>query len=280
MKNKKYRNLIVIFTLLLLSACSSKIIYNNLDWITYWYIDDYVTLTSEQESEFDPALQQFLLWHRKSELQSYINQIKRIQQDINNGIKQSDIKEHFQVLIGFWQTILVRIEPGLVRLAYSLTDEQVEQFLNATEQRNRDQIEEHEGLSSDKRLNKRLVKIENRIESYTGNLSPAQKQLIKNSNAQLLSTFDEWITYRRIWADSIKEAYALKESKPAFEKALSGSILQADSLRSDQFLKKIEHNQQLWTVTLEQLINSLNKKQLKKLNNKLQNIIEDLQALL
>lgn len=104
--------------------------------------------------------------------------------------------------------------------------------------------------------------------------------MIKNSNEKLLSTFNEWIAFRRYWADSIRSAYALRSDKTAFEKALSVTILQSETLRSATFKQKIEHNQQLWVVTLEQLINSLNKKQRKKLNAKLDDLSADIEALL
>ncbi|GLS91189.1 hypothetical protein GCM10007916_22580 [Psychromonas marina] len=279
-KHKKQRAFLLIVMVLSLSACSSKIIYNNLDWLTYWYIDDYVALTDEQETLFDPVLTQFLDWHRQSELQSYITQIKRIQTDINNGVKRSDIEGYIKAFTDSWQTILVRLEPGIVKVAYTLKEKQVEAFLSTNEQRNLDQIEEHQSESKQQRLDNRLDKIENRIESYTGKLTRAQKQLLKNSNDKLMPTFDEWIAFRRAWLNSISAAFDLKSDKSEFEKALSSAILQSENLRSATFKQKIEHNQRLWVVTLEQLINSLDEKQRKKLNGKLEDTIEDIEALL
>lgn len=270
----------LVFLLLGVSACSSKMIYNNLDWLSYWYIEDYITLTNVQEAEFDPALVQFLDWHRKSELPSYLTQIKQIKQDINNGLEQTDIEAYMKTFEGFWQAILIGIEPGVLKLAYSLKEEQITEFLAANEKKNRDRVEEFEDLSEQARLDKRFDKIESRLSSFIGKLDPAQKQLINSTNEQQLSTFVEWIEFRRNWANSIREAYTLQGDKPAFEKALRRSILQADSFRSAQFKQKTEYNKTLWKVTFAQLIDSLNKKQLQKLNNKLDDIIEDLEALL
>ena len=48
------RNLgILLIGLLALTGCSSKFAYNNFDWLVYWYVDDYVELTNEQEDLFD-----------------------------------------------------------------------------------------------------------------------------------------------------------------------------------------------------------------------------------
>lgn len=243
-------------------------------------MDDYVTLTDVQEEEFDPALVQFLDWHRQSELPTYITHIKLLKNNINNGLDQADIEGYIKTFKGFWQAILIGIEPGVVKLAASLNEEQILEFLAQAEKRNLDRVEEFEDLSKQARLDKRFDKIENRLAPFIGKLEPTQKQLLKTTNAQQLSTFIEWIEFRRAWANSIRAAYTLRGDKPAFEKALSRSILQADSFRSAQFKQKIEYNQTLWKVTLTQLITSLNKKQLKKLNSKLDNTIEDLEALL
>lgn len=270
----------LIFLLLGVSACSSKLIYNNLDWLSYWYIDDYITLTNEQETEFDPALVQFLDWHRQSEIPRYITQMKLLKKELNNGLEQDDIDDYIKTFTGFWQAILIGIEPGVVKLATSLKEEQITEFLAATEKKNRDRIEDYEDLSNQARLDKRFDKIESRLASFIGKLNASQQQLIKSTNEQQLSTFVDWIEFRRDWANSIREAYTLRGDKPAFEKALSRSILQADSFRSAQFKQKIAYNQKLWKVTLTQLIDSLNKKQLRKLNDKLDDITEDLEALL
>jgi hypothetical protein len=278
-KNKKYRGFLLVFLLLGISACSSKLIYNNLDWLSYWYIDDYVTLSDEQEAEFDPALVQFLDWHRKSELPRYVTHIKLLKQDINNGLEQADMAGYIKIFAGFWQAILIGIEPGVVKLATSLKKEQIAEFLAIAEKRNLDEIEAYEDLSIQARLDKRFDKIESRLAPFIGKLDATQKQLIKSTNNQQLPTFVEWIEFRRDWANSIRAAYILRGDKPAFEKALSRSILQADSFHSAQFKQKRAHNQTLWKVTLAQLIHSLNKKQLKKLNKKLDDSIEDLEAL-
>lgn len=272
--------IIIAVCLLSISACSSRLIYNNLDWLTYWYLDDYVSLTNVQEKNFDPALIQFLDWHRKSELETYVKQVKRIQYDINNGMNRTDIENHLNAFTGFWRAILIAIEPGLVKLATSLTDKQIADFLLVLEQRNLDEIKEQLDASAQARVDERFKKIQKRITSYTGKLTTEQTQLIRHANTQVISTFDEWITYRRAWARAIEDAYQLRSDKLVFEQTISQLIVQADNLRTEKFIGDIEYNQQLWVATLTQLIRSLNEKQLKKLNAKLQDIIEDIEALI
>ena len=50
----------VVLGTICMSACSIRIMYNYLDWIIPFYIDDYVTLTDHQEKLFDRGIIQFL----------------------------------------------------------------------------------------------------------------------------------------------------------------------------------------------------------------------------
>ena len=88
MKNSIYAFMLVIIVFSI-TSCSTKLAYNNLDWLASWYVDDYVNLTDTQEDEFDTKLDAFLMWHRNIELQNYILQIKTIQADINKGVRHS-----------------------------------------------------------------------------------------------------------------------------------------------------------------------------------------------
>ena len=289
MKTKNILQAFVLMTMLFgLTSCSTKIAYNNLDWIVSWYVDDYVTLTDSQENEFDETLDAFLLWHRNTELKNYIVQIKSIQTHLNEGIDRSNIEEYVTSIKSFLQVSLIKAEPDVINFAYSLSDKQAGSFLAEFERQNLNKIEKFEEKSNEKRLEDRLEKLEEQISSFVGKLNEQQLILLKNGNTQLLSSFEERIKFRRNWANSIREAYVLRaqslgeseKNKTLFELALKQSILQAESLRSDKYVNILEHNQTVRIDTLDKILNSLNKKQLAHLNSKLNETIKDLEALL
>ncbi len=58
---------------LVLTACSgTTLVYNRLDTILPWYVDDYVDLDNPQQQLLDQTLQPFLRWHRQQELPRYV----------------------------------------------------------------------------------------------------------------------------------------------------------------------------------------------------------------
>ena len=287
MKNSIYAFMLVMM-MLSITSCSTKLAYNNLDWLASWYVDDYVNLTDSQEDEFDTKLDTFLVWHRNIELQNYILQIKAIQADFNKGVTLSDIESYVTSVKTFLDVALTKAEPEVVALAYSLSDQQAGSFLVEFEQQNLDKIERFEQESKERRTEKRLEKFEEQLSSFIGRLNAQQKKLLNDGNNQLLSSFQERIQFRRQWADSIRGAYVIRarslgdtdKKKKGFELALKQSILESNSLRSDKYSNILDHNQRVRVNTLYQIITSLNEKQLKHLNEKINEIIGDLEALL
>lgn len=292
MKSKKMNALLIILLLFSVTSCTTKVAYNNFDWIAAWYVDDYVTLTETQEKEFDSAIKSFISWHRKSELQNYILQIKYIKIDIKRGIKHSNINNYTDSLRQFLDVALTQFEPEITQFAYSLSEQQVDEFLAEVEQRNIDRIKKVNGEDKEKRLDNKFERMESRVESFIGELNAEQKQLLKETNQALLSTFDYWIEFRRTWAKSIRHAYTVRSdivniegldserAKVAFREALKPSILETNSLRSETHLAVLAHNQAIWATTIEKLVTSLSKKQLAALNDKLNETIEDLETLI
>ena len=56
------KKLTLLLWIVLLSGCSTKFAYNNIDWLVNWYIDDYVVLDTQQEKQFDAILDKWTAW--------------------------------------------------------------------------------------------------------------------------------------------------------------------------------------------------------------------------
>lgn len=289
MKIKKTsRVLILIFMLLGVAACGTRTIYNNLDWVASWYLDDYISLTSLQEKQFDSTIDAFLIWHRKEELKNYVQQIKVIQSDLNKDMKRVDIENYIVSIKRFLEVALIKAEPDITNLAFSLSDVQVVDFLDEVERQNLEKIKRHNKSTQQERLAKRFDKIEEQVTDYVGPLNAEQTELLNSANQKLLPGFDYFIEFRRQWANAINDAYALRNStegdeqrkKQVFESALKIPILETNTLRSKAYLTTLEYNQIVWVDTLEALVISLDETQLKHVDDKLNDMIEDLTSLL
>ena len=61
----------VVLAALLQTGCALKFMYNQLDWLIPWYVDDYISFDPAQEVLFDARLEQYLRWHRQEQLPQY-----------------------------------------------------------------------------------------------------------------------------------------------------------------------------------------------------------------
>jgi len=283
---------VLLILLFGLAACTNKMAYNNLDWIAAWYVDDYVALTDAQEAEFEKVINTFVGWHRSSELPNYISQITKIKQDIEQGLTADHVHDYMASLPQYIHVMLVQLTPKMSDIAYTLSAKQVKALLAEVEQRNLTRIKKAQAQSEEERAENRLEKLTSRVESFVGDLNREQHQLLAQTHQALLPTFEHWIAFRRAWAVSIQEAYQTRDdllasgagqneaAKAIFTTLFSRAIVEANTLRSEAYLMALAHNRTVWANSMEKLIASLNAKQLKRLNNKLNETIGDLQALI
>ncbi|OEF25762.1 hypothetical protein A1QC_08320 [Vibrio rumoiensis 1S-45] len=65
--------------LMSLSACSStQFFYDRLDWMVAQYVDRYVTLNDDQESQLKQSVNDVKQWHREHQLPQYIDNIDHL----------------------------------------------------------------------------------------------------------------------------------------------------------------------------------------------------------
>ena len=86
----------MLVALIFLSACSSTtFLYNRLDTLIGWYVDDYVTLDKTQRDSFDVRLDALLAWHREEELPRYIDFLGRFDAQLNQSLSAEQLDGFF-----------------------------------------------------------------------------------------------------------------------------------------------------------------------------------------
>ena len=174
------RTLFATALLALLVACSTvRLAYNQAPNLVYWWIDDYADLDSSQTPEVRRDIDQFLGWHRRSELPGYGVLLQQWQALAPQDMTASQACTQFDAV----RSALMRagergVEP-LARLALSLGPEQ--QTHLQRHQRKANQKFEKDFLrgSPEQRMKKRLDQAVSRSETLYGKLSPAQRELLQ-----------------------------------------------------------------------------------------------------
>ena len=114
MNSRRIKNLIGVFVLSCLFACSStRLAYNYLDWVISWYLDDYIQLNKEQDDYYDRQLDELLQWHRSDQLPRYVRFVDEMMLHINKSVHTDMLLERKKTMREFVRVFMARAAPGL-----------------------------------------------------------------------------------------------------------------------------------------------------------------------
>lgn len=211
------RNILTgVFLCLLLSACSTKLAYNYLDWILEWYVADLVNLTEDQEWLLNDALTEELAWHRKQQLPLYIKSLDELSHAINNGLTIKLLKKLFTDQNTGWEQLKLHIAPTMAELFKTMDESQIEQLLDSLEERNQELEEDYVNKPPDERIMQRTERMVDHIENWTGSLNESQTQLISEWSQQIRPLSSQWIANRRAWQAELGSTIKQYRNTPEF----------------------------------------------------------------
>lgn len=170
------KSVFIVLLISLVGGCSSKFAYNNLDWLLYWYLDDYVELEGEQKNAFDKKLGEWLAWHRTSELKQYRTQLEQLKGQLQTGtIDQQQILQAFETSQRHWVRLRDHLAPQLMPFAVELSDAQVEHLFNYLQEQDQKRIKKRNKKTQQERLVERRKSMQKEFKKWAG--KPNRQQL-------------------------------------------------------------------------------------------------------
>lgn len=272
--------ILLMISFSLLGGCSSKLAYNNIDWLLYWYLDDYIELEKEQKGLLDSKLEAWLVWHRSSELDVYQRHLQALQQQLSsNTLDAERWLEHFELARGHWFRARDKISPELINMAVAVNDGQIISLFETLEKENAKREKKRAKNSPEERQEERRENIEGQVKDWIGRLSSEQKALVAIHSAQLGSTFEDWMAYRRSIQNKAKTLLLQRNENLHFQQELLYLVQHPEEYQQQSYIDKSQTNRVIFADMLEQISESLSAKQRKKSIKKLQGLIEDLDDL-
>ncbi|MFO6421975.1 DUF6279 family lipoprotein [Motilimonas sp. KMU-193] len=280
---KVTRYLISLILALFLVGCSTQFTYNNLSWLVYWYLDDYVELTSEQRKVFDQKLYAFQLWHRYNELPRYQSHLDELIKDVNKGpLTLARIEYHHQAFIDHWQRLKQKAVPELVAMAPMLSQQQVDQLFAALTKKNHERTDEIVKLQSAAKDKQLQVMLDERLEGiseWVGKLSPQQKLLVSQANQDYFDNRLLWLQYRARYQNELKNAFSSAGNSDVLQARLTQLLLKPEPLRGQPLQQQHSYNVKVYHQFLVELGQSLTPTQRQHLSAKIMKYHNDFNAL-
>ncbi|MGD8558091.1 MAG: DUF6279 family lipoprotein [Gammaproteobacteria bacterium] len=268
---------------LLLSACTTKIAYNYLDWAVEWYVDDLVTLNGDQEWMLTNAVEQELLWHRQTQLPHYVDLLDQLHANVQEGMATEDFRYMFNNGEKHWLILKHHTIPTITALLKSLTDSQVEELLSNLEEKNQQLEEEFVDKPKNERVQQRFERMTDRIESWTGSLNDQQVELVQRWSRKVKPLSHQWIAIRRTWQANLGQILRNHRDKPAFDKLIHDLFYNSRKYWPTWYHDAYYHNIHLTLQMMTKVTKQLTEQQkqhvldeIKRLRNNLHELAEDI----
>lgn len=278
---KNLRAYLLLLASFLISSCSvAPTIYNNLDWIVYVYLDDYVDLNSSQKTFLDARITKWHTWHRSSELERYKVDLIALRERLRKG-PLDNVEWLAEIAKAKQHLFRLRdeISPEAIEVVQQLTDDQVAELLALWEKNDRDEIEVFNEQKADQELQARQSKTREFLEEYVGSLSPSQSELVRNYAIEAESEFRQDIAYNTKLRQSLKTIFSDRQGAE-FRIRLASLVNDPDRLKPPELIDTRKRNEARYAELLSTLNSSLNENQRDRLLSKLTSHIETINGLI
>ncbi|MEO7941073.1 MAG: DUF6279 family lipoprotein [Burkholderiaceae bacterium] len=174
------RPLAAAVALVLLGSCSAvKLTYNNLDDISYWWIDGYADLGELQSAQLRDDLTQLLAWHRGNEMPRVAALLQQVQRDAQADTTPENVCRFYDQVRERLDGVRVKAEPAAVNLAMSLSPSQIKHIAAKFDKGNTAWRRKWMAGTKPELLDKRLEASVERAEQFYGTLEERQRAVLR-----------------------------------------------------------------------------------------------------
>lgn len=263
---------------LTLSGCSAtQLIYNRADILVRWYLDDYVSLDSEQQARFDARLETLLDWHRREELPAYVMLLDDAVIILDEGVPLDGTRAMADRI----EEAAIRFQDPFLELLLStgqdLTPEQTQQFVDTLISK-QEEFEEDRLARSDTEYREDLEsRFDKQLSRYLGSLTAEQTDRIAEGVAEMTRLDRFWLEDRRVWITDLTAI--LLEDAPRWPDQVRALIAGRDDALLPAYREGIDHNGEVILQLSRDVLMTRTDKQDRKLRGRLQSLRDDLAAL-
>ncbi|MBE9537860.1 MAG: hypothetical protein IMF06_02200, partial [Proteobacteria bacterium] len=257
---------------LFLGACSSTtFVYNRLDFILPWYLDDYVDLNREQRASLDASLKPFLHWHRVEELPQYVQILTEIEEGLDQDMTPEMVVHTFSEFEQAWLRLEDEALGWLFELGAGLSEEQIAEFLDVLQEQQEEYEDEYLGRDEVQYRKDSYENFEDGLQDYLGRLDKNQRITLHRATDELMRMDGPWLAERAGW---LLKLGALLQREPGWQQKLREQKAAREESYAPEYREAYAHNLKVSQRAIASVISSRSAKQDHRLRKKLSNLKE------
>lgn len=271
------KTIIFVCLLILLQGCSSKLAYNNADWLSNWYIDDYLDLNDNQNRTLKNELVSVLKWHRTTQLSKYKQQLLNLSDDLDSlPISEEQWLIHFNNITAHWHRARKEVSLRSAKLAPLLDPTQVDYLFKKLHQKNQQKLDDFNELTIEEYRATRFESMQEAIEDYLGAISEQQNQFARAFTEQAIVTEQEWFDSKVALQGAMKAAF---ENDRELSDELYVLMINPDKFKADSLLEAYDTNRSLLVSMLHKLSTSLSVEQVVHFKEEIADLVRLIESL-
>jgi len=262
----------------ILSGCSAtQFIYNRVDILIRWYLDDYVSLDRDQQARFTTRLDALLEWHRLEELPVYVVLLDDALVILDNGVSLDATR----AMAARIESAAIRLQDRFLELLLStgedLTPAQRAGFIE-TLWAKQEEFEADRLARDDAAYRDDLeARFDKQLRRYLGPLTDEQKSRLRQGVAAMTRLDHYWLQDRRVWISALSEI--LLSDEPSWVEPVRALIASRNEALLPEYRDGIDHNGEVILQLSRDVLLLRSDKQDKKLRARLTALRDDLAAL-
>ena len=277
LKTKKVINACFAISMVFLCSCSASFTYNNLSWLSSFWVDDYIDLNKTQNKQLKQIINTTQAWHRSTQLPAYKQDIQNIKSLFNSTLSTEQLKKQVVFAKKHWQNLLEYAHMPLAELGATLSSEQRDELLSNIQKQIDEERKEFNEQTPLERKNDRLEEQIEYYEKWVDELTNDQKALIITANEQHKDSKSLWLEYKQNRLNVAIEIFKNKNlTQNELIAQLSTVIKERERYMSETLLKTNEENLNLYINLLYQLNTTLSDKQRQSVNDQFDELIDTL----
>ena len=260
-----FRIHIYLVVLLLLPGCGVKTLYNNLDTLIPWYVDDMVTLDEKQQAELERRLADVIAWHRSTQLQEYSAFMRKTSAQVKDGVTAQELDEAFSEAEKSWHLLIGKVAPELVDILLTASEEQKQELFANIEKQNEEFKEDYLDLTEEQRRKDRVKAIQKNFRRWLGSLNDEQKKIIEQYASNFIPIHNDRWLFRLKWQNEFRKLMFDDPSKPEVREELEKLFVGMQDMYPEDYKNKRRVNIKLIKEMILKMNGSITKEQFEHL---------------
>lgn len=280
----------IIATLLVLllpwlGGCSAvRLTYGQGPLLAYWWLDGYLDFSSEQSPRVKSALEEFMAWHRATQLPDYAALLARLQAIAQQPVTAAQVCSLNEEIQRRIETAYERAVPAMAEVVRGLGPEQIAHLEKRYARNNEEAARDFLQPVLAERQAASLKRTLERAESLYGPLDEAQRALL--AAGLQASPFDpqRWLDERRARQqdilDGLRQLLATRADAAAVQAALRAFAAHASQSPRPEYRAYQRRLVEANCALTARLHNSMRPEQRQHLGRELKGWEEDVRALM